>query len=326
MLNIFRHNSLLAAISLIVLAAVFRIQFFLDPKPYELMYSAFLSNILFDFLKTFGNPHLISYIAAYALVVAQALMLNYTVSRHEILYKDTYLPGFMFVLMNSLYAEQFQLTPQLLSNTFIILLFQRLCYLYESPKPLLLVFDSGMYLGVGIMFNYYLILFLPFILISVVVFTSFNLRYIIISLMGILLPMYFVFIFFYMTNRLPELQALWESDLYVLSLRPVIHSLEQLAPWLLLLPLAAIGAFHLQQNFFRNKVKTRRIIQSIAIFTLFGSFALITERNNMLYSAGFISIPLSIVTGYYLISSKRFWLKEIVIYAVMAMVAYYQLH
>lgn len=325
MLNLFRHKSILAAICIMLLAALFRWKVLLYPLPYDFMHSAFLSNMVFDFLKTLHNFTLLSYIVAMILVMLQAVMLNYTVSRHEILYKETYLPGFMFVLLNSLYVEQFQLTPQLMSNTFILLVFQRLCYLYESPKPLLLVLDSGIYLGIGIMFNYYLILFLPFILISVVVFTSFNLRYIIISLLGIMLPMYFVFVFYYMTNRLNELQNLLDPAIFTITIKPVIHSLEQLAPWFLLLPLAIIGAFGLQQNFFRNKVKTRRIIQSIAIFSLFGALALVGDRNNMLYSVGFISIPLSIVTGYYLISTKRFWLKEAVIWAVILMQVYYQM-
>lgn len=324
MLNLFRQNTFTAGVFLILFATAFRIPVLIHPKPYDFIYDAFLSNILFDALHNLNNFQLISYILALVLVIVQAVMLNYTVSKHDILYKDTFLPGFIYVLVNSLYIEQFELTSQLLSNTFLLLVFQRLCYLYESPKPLLLVLDSGMYLGAGIMFNYSMIIFLPFILISVVVFTSFNLRYIIVSLMGILLPVYFVIVFFYVTDRIPEMMEIGTKSLGQFQLKPIENSYEIFAPWFLLLPVALIGAFNLQQNFFRNKVKTRRIIQSIAVFSFFGVVSLFTENNGMLFSIIFISIPMSVVIGYYFISTKRFWLKEAVIYCIILIALYFQ--
>lgn len=326
MLNLFRHNTFTAGVLMVLVAILFRLPILIHPEPYQLVNDAFLSNFLFGFLIRFGDTPLISYIAALVLVVIQGVMVNYTVSRHDILYKDTYLPGLMYVVLCSLYPGQFQLTSQLISNTFLILVFQRLCYLYESPKPLLLVFDSGMYLGTGLLFNYSLAIFLPFIFISVVVFTSFNLRYIIISLIGILLPVYFILVFFYVTDRLDEMVQIGLNSVEQFRLKPLENSWEIYAPWFVLLPVAAISAFGLQQNFFRNKVKTRRIIQSIGVFALFGLGALFMQTRGFVFSVLFLNIPLSIVLGYYFISTKRFWLKETMIYAVILISVYFRLN
>ena len=326
MLSLFRQNTFTAGILVIIIAGLFRLPVFIYPKPYEFIYDAFLSNILFNAIKNFSNYYLISYILAAVLIVIQAIILNYTVSKHDILYKDSYLPGLMYVIINSLYQEQFELTSQLLSNTFLLLVFQRLCYLYESPKPLLLVLDSGIILGTGIMFNYSLLIFLPFILISVVVFTSFNLRYIIVSLIGLMIPVYFIFIFFYITDRMHEMLEIGMNSIHQLQLKPNITSYEILIPWIILFPIAVISAFRLQQNFFRNKVKTRRIIQSIAVFSVFGIASLFTENNGLWFSIIFISIPMSIIIGYFFISSKRFWVKEVLLYSIIGIAIYFQLN
>jgi hypothetical protein len=202
--------------------------------------------------------------------------------------------------------------------------FQRLCYLYESSNPLLLVFDAGMYLGTGILFNYDLALFLPFILISVVVFTSFNLRYIIILLLGITLPVYFTVVFFYLTNRLMELWGIVQTSFTHIQFFPLIKRYDVLIVWAILLPLSIIAAFNLQQNYFMNKVKTRRIMQSIGLLAAFAIAGFFVESNNVLYAVCYLTIPMSMVLGYYFISTKRFWLRELVFFSIVLMAVYFQ--
>ena len=314
-----------AGFLVLLLAALLRLPVLLHAPSYEFIVNAPFSGFLFNFLKTVPDTWLWSYALAGALVVVQGYMLNYTVSKHDILYKDTFLPGLFYVLICSLFPEQLQLTPQLISNTFLVMVFQRMCYIYESDNPLLMVFDAGMYLGMGIMFNYDLFVFLPFILAGVVIFTSFNLRFIIISLLGILLPLYFTAVFFYLTNRLEEVLQMVKAGFVSFGYLPAISDFKVLAPWLIIFPVALIGAFNLQQNFFRNKVKTRRITQSIGLPFVFGVLSLFIENSNMLYAFFYMDIALAIVLAYYFISTKRFILKEIIFYSLLAMAVYAQL-
>jgi len=325
MLNLFRQNTFTSGLLVVLIALLIRIPSFLHPKVNELVYDAFLSNILFDFIKKFSNPALLAQIIATILIAGQAVLVNFTVSRHNILYKDTFLPGLCFIILNSLFPEQDFLTSHLIANTFLVLVFLRLCNLYESPKPLLLVLDSGILLGTGILFNYSLLIFLPFILISVVVFTSFNLRYIIVSLIGILLPVYFVLIFFYTTDRLHEMVEIGKESVMQLQLKPIASGYLTFAPWVLLLPMLLAGTFGLQQNFFRNKVKTRRIIQTILVFGLIAAISLFTTNGGIIAALVFFSIPVSIVIGYFLINTKRFWLKELIVLCLIAFGVYLRL-
>ncbi len=293
--------------------------------PYEFIQTAPLANTFFVWLKSLPNYILWGYIIAAVLLIVQAIFLNYTVVQHSILYKDTFLPGVFFIILNSLYPEQAELTPQLISNTFIILMFQRLCFLYESKNPLLIVLDAGMYLGVALLFNYDVAVFLPYILMSVIIFTSFNIRYLALSLIGISIPLYFAAVAFYLTG---DLQTVWlfiQQSLERTLLESQFGGYDMLAPAIILLPVMLLSTLKLQSNFFRNKVKTRRILQSIALLFFFGALGLVIENTNFVYALFYLSIPMSIVVGYYFINNKRMLLKEILFFALMGMCVYYNI-
>ncbi|MFN3446302.1 MAG: hypothetical protein ACK44D_11220 [Bacteroidia bacterium] len=325
MLNLFRQNSLLAGIMLFVLTVLLRLPAFTIMPKYEFIQNAPFARLTFGFIAALPNAYLWSFIIATALVFLQAMFINYIVYSQSVLYKNTFMPGLFFILLNSFFIQQTELTPQLISNTFVLLLLQRLCYLYESKNPLLVVLDTGLYLGVGILFNYDLLLFLPFILISVIIFTSFNLRYLIVSVLGICIPLYFTGIYFYVTNRYDELLLYIIQSFEYKQLKPIETNWVRLLPWVIILPVTVVSVFNLQQNFFRNKVKTRRIIQSIYLMLFFGVAGLFFENVNYIYALVYLSVPTSIVVAYYFISDRRFLFKELLFFTLLGLAVYYQL-
>jgi hypothetical protein len=308
---------------MIVVAVLLKLPVLVAPHPYPFIQTAPLANLLFIFLQTVPNYVFLSYVAATSLLVIQAIFLNYIVVQHGILYKDTVLPGLMFIIINSLYPEQSELTPQLISNTFIILMFQRLCFLYESPNPLLIVLDAGMYLGMALLFNYDVAVFLPYILISVAIFTSFNVRYLALSIIGIAIPLYFAAVIFYLNDLLGPVIAFTRHSLERTLLKSQFGGYDLLIPAIILVPLLLISSVNLQINFFRNKVKTRRILQSIMLLFFFGALGLVIENTNFIYALFYLSIPFSIVIAYYFISTKRLVLKEILFFALLGLCIYY---
>ena len=177
----------------------------------------------------------------------------------------------------------------------------------------------------SILFNYDLLLFLPFILISVIIFTSFNLRYLIVSVLGICIPLYFTGIYFYVTNRYDELLLYIIQSFEYKQLKPIETNWVRLLPWVIILPVTVVSVFNLQQNFFRNKVKTRRIIQSIYLMLFFGVAGLFFENVNYIYALVYLSVPTSIVMAYYFISDRRFLFKELLFFTLLGLAVYYQL-
>ncbi len=322
MLNLFRQNTIVAGILTIVIAFLLRLPEFISPHTYSFIQTAPFSRIFFAFYDSIPETQFWSVVTATLLVASQAMLINYIVVRHGILYKDTYLPGLMFVVLSSFYPQQAELTPHLVANLFIMLLFLRLCYLYESPNPLLLVFDAGLYLAIALLFDYDLSIFLPFILISVVIFTSFNPRYLLVSLLGIAVPLYFTVSFFYLTDNVDELIVYVRQSFEKTMLKPAISEYEFLLPYIVVVPVAFFSTVNLQQHFFRNKVKTRRILQCIGLMFLFGVLGLFIENTNFVYALYYLNIPLCIVMAYFFISDKKYLLKE-AIFLLLIMFNFY---
>jgi hypothetical protein len=310
---------------LVLMAVLLKLPALLHVPRYEYIQNAPMARIAFNFIANLPNHYFWGVLLAALLVLLQGVFVNYIVNAQGILYKSTQLPALFFVLINSFFIQQNELTPQLISNTFLLFLLQRLCYLYESANPLLVVLDTGLLLGMGILFNYDLIIFLPFILISVVIFTSFNLRYLIVSILGIMLPLYFTAVYFYTFGRFDELILLVKQSFENKELKVIETNYVRLLPWIILTPITVFSIFNLQQNFFRNKVKTRRIIQSLYLMIFFGILGLFLENNHYSYAITYLSIPLSIVIAYFFISDKRFWIKEMLFFSLLILAFYYQL-
>jgi len=269
-----------------------------------------LAQLLFHWFETTPFVSENQPLFASLLVFFQGLLLNYTASSHGILYKDTMLPGLFFVLINSIYPAQLMLSPQMIANSFLLLMVFRIGFLYESDSPVLLVFDSGILLGIGILFNYDLLIYLPFILVSIVTMTSFNFRYFLIAVIGILLPAYFMGVYFYLTDEMGPFLQSFEYSLVKSYLNPPRVTFLMLLSGIALAPAVLGSLFHLQGNYFRNRVKTRRIQLVIGIMLIFGIFSLLAENESFVYGVAFLSAPLALITANYYISQKRFWLKE----------------
>src|ERR1041384_8297882 len=92
-------------VALFIVTALLRLTpYFIHINP-ELNINAPLAQFLFKWILGFEKSYYFSITAASILVFIQALQLNYITSRHGILYKDTMLPGLLYVIINSLYVR-----------------------------------------------------------------------------------------------------------------------------------------------------------------------------------------------------------------------------
>lgn len=310
MLNLFRNNSLLTIIFLIVFTVFIRISPFFITNPIDLNINAPLAQILFNWVTTFEDYYYFSLVSASFLVVLQAWLVNHLAAKHSILNKDSFLPALFFVLLNSLYKEQLFLNPQLIANLFIIFMFERLCNLYESEKPLYVVLDSGLFLGLAILFNYDTLIYLPFILISVVIMTYFNIRFFLVTLFGIMLPIYLVGVVFYMFDSLNDLIIIVEKSVDRQYLSQINFNWIKLIPWFIILLVSIFSAFMLQADYFKSKVKTRRIIFTVALHIAISVFAVLIEDQNVVYAVCYIAVPLCIIMANYFKNKRLLIFKE----------------
>lgn len=324
MLNLFRNNSIFAIIFAFFFLVLLRLSPFFQTITADLNINAPLAQFLFSWFQSFPDYYYFSIVSASLLVFIQAWLVNHITVQHSILEHDSFLPGLVFILLNSLYPAQMFLSPQLMANLFIILMFQRLCYLYEAEKPLYFVLDGGLYLGMAILFNYDTLVYLPFILISVVLMTYFNIRYLLVSIFGILLPLYLLGVAFFLFDNLNELQLIINNSLERTYINDLKIDWIKIIPWLTVTGIVLISGVSLQSNYFKNKVKTRRILFTVALFILVSFVIVVIEDHNVVYALSYLTVPTSIIMANYFLSKKLFYLKEILFVSLIIMATFYQ--
>lgn len=323
MLEIFRSNSLASVVGLLFFTFFIRLAIFFIPVPIESVVHTPFAELIFNWLK--GNQ-LFTFqlqVLATLLIFAQALLLNYIADSHDILYKGSVMPGLLYVLLNSIYPEQLQFTPQLLANTFVILLLYRLCYLYESERPLFLVFDAAVLLGIGLLLDYDLIIYLPYILLSVLLMTSFNIRYWLAAIFGILIPAYFLGVYFFLTDQLNDFLVSFQYSIQKSYLNPIGITWETSLIWFLIIPIFVFSTLSFQLNFLRNKVKTRRIQLIIILMQVFGVISVLAENQMYVFGLTFLSVSLAIIMANYFIRSQRKILKDVLFVLMVVCIFYY---
>lgn len=325
MLEIFRSNSLFSIIGLFIFTIVIRLSIFFIPMPAEPLLHTPFAEFLFNWLKehqlfTFQLP-----VLATILLFLQALLINYMTDAHDILYKGSVMPGLFFVLLNSIYPEQLLLSPQLLANTFVILLLYRLCYLYESDRPLFLVFDAAILLGIGLLLDYDLIIYLFFILLSVMFMTSFNIRYWLAAIFGILIPSYFLGVYFFLTDQLSDFLVSFQYSIIKSYINPIGITWVEGLIWFVIIPIFIFSTISLQINFLRNKVKTRRIQIIIILLQVFGVISVLAQNQMYVFGLAFLSVSLSIIMANYFIRSKSKILKDVLFLMLIVCMLYYHI-
>ena len=326
MLNIFRSNNIFSIVALFLVTIGIRLFPYFSFQPIELSINAPLAQFFFNYWKLLGPTSNTDFVVATLVIYLQSLQINYITTQHSVLHKDSMLPALMYVTLNSIYPEQMVLSPQMLANTFLLLILQRLFYLYESSKPLYLVLDAGMYLGLAILFNYDIINYLPFILISVVAMTSFNIKYLMVALIGIIVPIYFTTAFFYLSNHLNDFMAFVELSFTKTYFIKIAIDPITAIPWFVMLGLLLYTAFVIQSNFYKNNVKTRRVLLTLGLLLLFSLLIVPLEDKNFIFNLIYLSTPTSMLVAYFFLSSKRFYLKEIFYLFFVASCFYFQLN
>jgi hypothetical protein len=144
--------------------------------------------------------------------------------------------------------------------------------------------DAGMYLGLAILFNYDIVNYLPFILISVVAMTSFNIKYLMVAIIGIIVPIYFTTALFYLSNHLNDFMAFVELSFTKTYLIKIAIDPITAIPWFVMFGLLLYTGFIIQSNFYKNNVKTRRVLLTLGLLLLFSLLIVPLEDNNFIFN------------------------------------------
>ena len=279
-------------------------------------------NLIASFLMHF--PSWVNFIFLFTLVTSQVLYLNFMLNRHEVLYKNSFLPALIFTFFVSSTPLLMQFHPVIIVNLIIIFILDRIFYLYKSNSNFSRLFDCGLLAGISALIYFPCIILLPMMLATLWVLRPFRLKEWLLVITVFLLPFFYASIYYFWNHAL---QDFWKIYLHHFKIsNPVIDINKSLPLTLLAIFSAAIfflSSAKLIFNYRKNTIRTRSYQQVFFIYFLFGFGWLLFSNRIELIQFTFMIIPMVIFCSYYFLSAKkRIWAYESLLLLWIALIVW----
>lgn len=227
-----------------------------DMPIYKLIYS------IFSPLK------LLSTILAFALVLLQGLLINNIFSYNQLCPKTTFLPAFIYILLLSSNYSSMTISPILISNTFILFAILFLFRSYDKRDGVDEIYNTNLFVSLAALTFLPSVLLIIWVWFSLLNYKQYKWRYWIISVLGLLTPLIFLIIYYFLKDQLIlRLNSFLESFSHLPNiyfyLKP-IHVVFYIAMALF----GLITLYNTLANKSENNISFRKKTNVIAIYSL----------------------------------------------------------
>jgi hypothetical protein len=248
--------------------------------------------------------------AAVAIVFISALTLNNILIFHDLTPKNNILPAFIFILFMGSNPHALSTYPYILTLPFFTWFLHTIFKMNDEPENYMEVFNASILVSViSMIYPIAIILFL-FIWMTLLVYGIFNGRNLVISVLAVILPYVYLFLYYFWTDQVPA--ALTAYDDYFGKIFSFTMNKEamQLVIWsifavFMLLPAfmrisATLSSFNIN---FRKKMSTVTwmLVFSIPIIIIHGS----VDYNTLIF------LPAGIMVVHYYQIFKKSLMNEI---------------
>lgn len=279
-----------------------------------------LWGIAFSFFNVM--PSWINFIILFIVISAEAIYLTILLNKHEVLYKNSFLPALIFALFISALPEFMQLHPIHIVNLLVLRIFDRALTLYKNELNQKALFDASFLSGVTALIYFPCIVMLPFLMIIYAILLPFRLKEWLIMIIGFVLPAFFLSTYLFWNYSLGTFWSMY-MELFK-NIHPEIifksgTSLLALSSCIGLLLLFSL--IKLRANYRKNVIRTRIYQQVFFIFLLMsGIFIILSEKISIIHFS-FLIIPLSVFCAYFFLSTRRrIWIYETTLWGIIAMI------
>jgi len=261
-----------------------------------------------------AKSSILSAILVFVLVTTQALHLNFVLNKHEVFFKQSWLPSLIYLIIASIIPQFIWFSPLLFVNSILIFALDKIFGLYKNTGALALAFDSAFLLSLSALFYLPAIVFVFVYVISILILRPFSWRDWLAGIMGFTLPFFFAFLYYFLTDKLNE----FYDKVFVSGINKTI-ALQHLFTyqytfslfWIAVL--FCLALFRLQKNYFKNVTKSRLTQQILLILIPVGVIMILVSREQSIYRFGILAVPFSAYVSYYFLSGKKMWLLEIML-------------
>jgi len=251
-------------------------------------------------------PVFMQVLLAIALISLEAIYLSIIVNRHEVLYKNSYLPALMYGLLMSLAWPLIQFHPVIFTNLVLLLTLDKIFSLFKNESPASPLFNGAFLISLASLTYFPAIILFILFLMALAILRRFNFREWTIAFIGFFLPYFFLSVYFFWTD---QLITGWKTILvnFIPTTSRFGFSIGKplLALLIMLGILFLISINRLRRNFYKNVIRTRTNQQIMLWYFILAAVSCLLLKIIPLYHMMLLSIPLAVFFSYYFLAEKR---------------------
>lgn len=300
MLQIFRTNSPIAAILLLVYIFILRLHEFIIPTAWQPTNPNFFSEIVYDWVGTDG---LLPSLVALFLVFIQAFMLNQIVLNNKMRRTATYFPAVAYVLVASAIPEFLELHPLHFANTFFIIAISELFKSYRKYEAASELFNIGFCVAVGSMFYFSMNVFIIFAILGLTIIRSFNIRELTIIFIGFVVPFFLAGTYLLWNDSFDEFRSIW-ANFYFFDFNFDWNTATYMELGLLLF-IVLLSLINFQSFYYKTNIQVQKYINMVYWALFIGFFSFVYQGNITTGHLLILAPPLAIFLAFSLLKIKN---------------------
>ena len=273
-------------------------------------------------------PSWVNFIFLIVIISGESIYMNLLMNRHEIQYKNSFLPAFVFALLISSFPGMMQFHPVHLINLLVLIILDRVFTLFKNDFPVSALFDCSFLTGIAALIYFPAVILIPFLLITLIVLRPFHFKEWLITMIGILLPYFFISVYEFWNHNIFQFWELYlDSFKFIRPSFIIEKNLNLILFASYILSILLFSLIKLRMNYRKNIIRTRSNQQIFLILLLFGvAWLMLVEKIEIIHFA-FLIIPLSVFCSYFFISAKKkLWIYESILWGMIALIIWNHLY
>lgn len=261
----------------------------------------------------FGRSLIAYEVVGRLLISFQILYWNSMLIKFRAFDINTYLPAIIMAALFHFSFDLLSLSPALLGSTFLILalgqLFSQTVLQKDTSESTLLI---GIYAGLATGFQPNYILFLPYMIFTGIVISSFSFRQLMLSLVGYFLPLLLITVFYFWNDGLEEAIQIWP-----LTFISEKYEYQSLLSWLILgaFPLfLAVAGYFMAIVFRGSTINQQKQRQLILIWLLFSATEFFIIKKQAAYQLVILIPGLTYLITLFFLNIKKEVIAKIAFY------------
>jgi hypothetical protein len=241
------------------------------------------------------------------------LLINFVV-RKNTLTKDNSFSLFFIVIFFAMLPNTMKWSTIFLSNVFLLISLRRVFSLKNNVRTSIKIFDAGFWLGISILFYNNLILFWIVLLMGLVFYQRLNIKNVIISILGMITPIFLFYVYCLTFDQLPIFTQLFD---FKINNSIVFYSdLSLLLPIMMLVSLTIWSIISITSEIHKISIKNKSswflLITNLWIAVLI-SFLKVDKNGGELI---FLFFPTSVIWANYFQKEKDKMFRNFILYLI----------